>query len=148
MFCCVLSAIWVSSTTAIRGNGVFTHVMVGVEDFDQSKAFYDAIFAVLNIGPAMGDGKTRAFYVSPNGGFGITKPINGEPPSIANGGTIGFGANSAEQVDAWHAAGLAAGGTSCESPPGIRDLGPSGKLYAAYLRDPIGNKLVASYRIA
>ena len=148
MCCCVVSAICVDSAKAIRGKAVFTHVMVGVENFDQSKAFYDAIFAVLNIGPAMGDGKTQAFYVSPNGGFGITKPINGEPSSIANGGTIGFSASSTEQVDAWHSAGLAAGGTSCESPPGIRDLGPAGKLYAAYLRDPIGNKLVASHRVA
>ena len=127
---------------------MFTHVMVGVKDLDQSKAFYDAIFAVLGIGPGTGDAETRAFYTTPTGGFGITKPVNGEPACMANGGTIGFSANSTEEVDAWHAAGLAAGGTACENPPGIRDLGPSGRLYAAYLRDPIGNKLVVTHRLS
>jgi len=126
---------------------MFTHVMVGVADFGQSKTFYDAIMGALGIGPAMGDGETRAFYVTPGGGFGITKPIDGEAPTHANGGTIGFAATSTEQVDAWHAAGIAAGGTACEDPPGVRDLGPAGKLYAAYLRDPVGNKLVASFRL-
>ena len=55
--------------------------------------------------------------------------------------------NSPEQADAWHAAGIANGGTTCEKPPGIRE-GAAGKLYLAYLRDPDGNKICAMHRMA
>ena len=74
-----------------------------------------------------------------------TLPINGEPQTVGNGGTIGFACDTPEKVDAWHAAGVENGGASCEDPPGIRQ-GPAGQLYLAYLRDPDGNKLCASYR--
>jgi catechol 2,3-dioxygenase-like lactoylglutathione lyase family enzyme len=80
------------------------------------------------------------------GVFSVSKPINGEPATAANGGTIGFASNSSEQVDAWHAAGVACGGTPCEEQPGVRD-GASGKLYIAYLRDLDGNKLCALHRM-
>jgi predicted lactoylglutathione lyase len=56
---------------------------------------------------------------------------------------VGFACSSQEQVDAWHAAGLAAGGSSCEDPPGVR----GGVMYLAYLRDPDGHKLCALYRL-
>lgn len=127
---------------------MFTHIMVGVEDIAQSKAFYDATLGVLGIGPGAMTGENQAFYMTPTGAFGITKPVNGEPACFANGGTIGFAASSTEQVDAWHESGLKAGGSTCENPPGIRDLGPAGQIYAAYLRDPIGNKLVVTHRVA
>ena len=54
---------------------------------------------------------------------------------------------SPEMADAWHAAGVANGGTPCEDPPGVR-AGPTGKMYLAYLRDPAGNKLCALHRMA
>jgi catechol 2,3-dioxygenase-like lactoylglutathione lyase family enzyme len=76
----------------------------------------------------------------------VTKPINGKPATAANGGTIGFAADSAEAADAFHAAGLAHGGTTCENPPGVREGGGL-KLYIAYLRDPDGNKLCALHRV-
>jgi catechol 2,3-dioxygenase-like lactoylglutathione lyase family enzyme len=60
--------------------------------------------------------------------------------------TIGFAAASAAHADAWHSAGLAAGGTTCEEPPGVRE-GSVGKLYLAYLRDPDGHKLCALHRL-
>ena len=66
--------------------------------------------------------------------------------SAANGGTIGFAMDSPELGDAWHAAGIANGGTTCEDPPGLRE-GPMGKLYLAYLRDPAGNKICALKRM-
>ena len=117
---------------------MFTHVVVGTNDLDKSRTFYDATFAVLGIDPAPpGD---RAFYRSPGGSFMVTNPVNGEPASFANGGTIGFAMANAEQCKAWHDAGVAAGGKSCEDPPGYRDL-PMGKTYLAYMRDPYGNKL-------
>lgn len=120
---------------------MFTHVMVGADDIEASKAFYDAIFQVLGIAAGERDSRGRIFYRMPTGSFGITKPINGQRASVANGGTIGFPAVSPEQVEAWHDAGVSAGGTTCEDPPGARE---PFKAYAAYLRDPVGNKLCAS----
>lgn len=119
---------------------MFTHIMVGANDPAKSIAFYDAALSELGIaGQTMGD---RAFYSSPNGGaFGVGKPANGEAATFANGGTIGFKAESKEQVDAFHAAGCANGGT-CEGKPGKRDGAP-GDNYGAYLRDPDGNKVCA-----
>lgn len=126
---------------------MFSHIMVGANDIEASKTFYDATLGALGIAPGVADEKGRVFYMTETGIFAITKPIDGEQATCANGGTVGFAANSPEQADAWHAAGLAAGGTTCEDPPGVRD-GRAGKLYLAYLRDPAGNKLCALHRMA
>ena len=125
---------------------MFSHVMIGANDMEASRKFYDATLGALGVPPGTTDDKGRVFYMTPTGVFGISKPINGEAASGANGGTIGFAANSPEQADAWHAAGVANGGTACEDPPGVRE-GAIGKLYLAYLRDPAGNKLVALHRL-
>lgn len=125
---------------------MFSHVMVGVKDLEASKKFYDNVLGTLGIAPGMANSH-RYFYRSKTGSFGITTPINGAEACPANGGTIGFAAQSAEQVEAFHAAGLANGGTTCEDPPGMRD-GSVGKLYLAYLRDPDGNKICSLYRPA
>ena len=125
---------------------MFSHVVIGVEDLETSRKFYDALLGTLGIGPGVANGN-RYFYRSPAGMFGITKPINGEPATHGNGSTIGFAAQSAEQADDFHAAGIAHGGATCEEPPGFRD-GSAGKLYLAYLRDPDGNKLCALHRPA
>jgi catechol 2,3-dioxygenase-like lactoylglutathione lyase family enzyme len=115
---------------------MFSHVMVGCSDLDRSRRFYDAVFGTLGVGPGHLD-RHRIFWRSKTGVFAATLPING--------GTIGFACDTPEKVDAWHAAGVENGGASCEDPPGIRQ-GPAGQLYLAYLRDPDGNKLCASYR--
>jgi len=125
---------------------MFSHVMLGVNDLERSRKFYDALLGALGIGPGIAH-KTRYFYRSASGTFSITIPINGEPATHGNGSTIGFTASSPEQGDAFHAAGLANGGTACEDPPGFRE-GPSGKIYLAYLRDPDGNKICALHRPA
>jgi catechol 2,3-dioxygenase-like lactoylglutathione lyase family enzyme len=125
---------------------MFSHVMLGVNNLEASKKFYDALLGTLGISPGVAN-KNRYFYRSPTGTFGITTPINGEPASHGNGGTIGFTMQTPEQADAWHAAGIANGGTTCEDPPGWRD-GSVGRLYLAYLRDPDGNKLCALHRPA
>ena len=124
---------------------MFSHIMIGTNDLDRAKSFYDALLGTLGIGPAFVDGN-RIFYMTPKGVFSVSKPINGEPATPANGGTIGFACETPEQADAWHSAGLAAGGTPIEEPPGIRS-GPTGQLYLAYLRDPDGNKLCALHRV-
>ncbi|MEI8299434.1 MAG: VOC family protein [Pseudomonadota bacterium] len=124
---------------------MFSHLMIGTNDLERAKAFYDPLLATLGIPAATVDGH-RIFYIAKTGVFSVTKPINGEPATCANGATIGFAASSTEQADAWHAAGLAAGGTACEDPPGARE-GRAGKLYLAYLRDPDGHKLCALHRM-
>jgi catechol 2,3-dioxygenase-like lactoylglutathione lyase family enzyme len=125
---------------------MFSHVMVGANDVEASKKFYDAVLGAIGIPPGRLDDKGRVFYVTKTGIFAITKPINGEPARAANGGTIGFAVDSPEAGDAWHAAGIANGGTTCEEPPGFRE-GAFGKIYLAYMRDPAGNKICALKRI-
>jgi catechol 2,3-dioxygenase-like lactoylglutathione lyase family enzyme len=124
---------------------MFSHIMIGTNDLARAKTFYDALLGTLGVPPAMVD-RHRIFYRTPTGVFSVSQPINGEPATFANGGTIGFAASSPEQADAWHAAGLAQGGATCEEPPGVRE-GGMGKLYLAYLRDPDGNKLCALHRM-
>ncbi|QNA82713.1 VOC family protein [Sphingomonas sp. So64.6b] len=125
---------------------MFSHIMVGADSIDVSKTFYDSTLDVLGVKPGRIDDKGRVFYVTQTGIFAISKPIDGKPASCANGATIGFAAETPELVDAWHAAGIANGGSTCEDPPGIRQ-GSFGQLYLAYLRDPAGNKLCAMHRI-
>ncbi|MGL6161399.1 VOC family protein [Microbulbifer sp.] len=125
---------------------MFSHIMIGANDVEESKRFYDAILGALGHEPGVIDEKGRCFYFTKNGVFAITKPINNEPACHGNGSTIGFAAESSEMADAWHAAGLANGGTECEDPPGVREAA-MGKLYLAYLRDPSGNKICALHRV-
>jgi catechol 2,3-dioxygenase-like lactoylglutathione lyase family enzyme len=125
---------------------MFSHIMIGTNDLDRAKAFYDAVLGTLGVAPAIIDGH-RIFYRTSTGVFSVSKPINGEPATAANGGTIGFACSSPEQADAWHGAGVANGGTSCEDPPGVREVA-IGKLYLAYMRDPDGNKLCALHRMS
>jgi len=125
---------------------MFSHVMVGANDVAESKKFYDAILGALGHGPGVIDDKGRCFYFTKTGIFAITKPIDGNPASVGNGSTVGFAAVDPAAADAWHAAGLASGGTACEDPPGVRE-GAGTRLYLAYLRDPSGNKLCALHRM-
>lgn len=124
---------------------MFSHIMIGTNDLARAKAFYDTVLGTLGVRPARVDGH-RIFYRTPTGVFSVTEPINGKPATCANGMTIGFAAASPAEADAWHAAGLAAGGTTCEEPPGVRE-GSVGKLYLAYLRDPDGHKICALHRL-
>ena len=121
---------------------MFSHMMVGSNDIDRSKRFYDAVFGK----EAKSDEKGRLSYGRKGGVFMVTPPIDGAPATCGNGSTIGFAFDSPEEVDAWHAAGVAAGGAAIEDPPGIRQ-GSFGPLYLAYLRDPDGNKLCALHRM-
>ncbi|OUI80932.1 glyoxalase [Gluconobacter sp. DsW_056] len=125
---------------------MFSHIMLGSNDIVRSKAFYDATLGVLGCTAAEPDAKGRLVYAHSGGRLIITKPLNGEPATGANGGTVGFAMSSPEQADAWHKAGVENGGEAIENPPGIRHTG-MGDLYLAYLRDPDGNKLCALHRV-
>jgi catechol 2,3-dioxygenase-like lactoylglutathione lyase family enzyme len=124
---------------------MFTHIMVGANDLAASKKFYDAALGAIGLPEGRADPNGRFFYRTKTGTFGITKPIDGEAATHANGGTIGFACISPEQVKAFHDAGVANGGISIEDPPGWRESAV-GKFYLAYLRDPSGNKVCALHR--
>lgn len=121
---------------------MFSHVMIGSNDLARSKAFYDATFVALGSSPGEMDAGGRLVYTRDGSRLMVTTPINGQPATAANGGTIGIFAESADHVRAWHAAGTENGGTSVETPPNLR---PNG-TFVAYLRDPDGNKLCARTR--
>jgi catechol 2,3-dioxygenase-like lactoylglutathione lyase family enzyme len=125
---------------------MFSHVVVGSNDIDRSKKFYDAVFSAVGGKPGATDAKGRLIYLHNGGLFMVSKPIDGKAATHANGGTIGFTMASSEQADAWHKAGVANGGTTIEDPPGAR-RGGAIPMYLAYLRDPDGNKLCAFYRM-
>ena len=119
---------------------MFTHVMIGINDIEASKKFYDATFTAIGGNPGFEDPMGRVIYSHNGSSFMVTKPIDGQPATHANGGTIGLAMENGDQAKAWHDAGVANGGTSCEDPPGVRELA-FGNVYLAYLRDPDGNKL-------
>lgn len=126
---------------------MFSHIMLGANDIEASKKFYDATLEALGVKPGTIDDKGRCFYRTKTGIFALSKPIDGQPAGNGNGSTIGFAAESPEAADAWHRAGLANGGVACEDPPGVRE-GTGIKLHLAYLRDPAGNKVCALHRVA
>jgi catechol 2,3-dioxygenase-like lactoylglutathione lyase family enzyme len=123
--------------------------MIGTNDIERSKRFYDAVLGVLGVPAPMRNvnktGHVRLFYRHAGNTFSVTEPINGEPATIANGTTLGFNCDSPEQVRAFHDVAIANGGTSVEDPPGLRE-GSVGTLYLAYVRDPDGHKLCALHR--
>ena len=127
---------------------MFSHIMLGTDNIAASKAFYDAALGALGVHEGVVDEWGRVVYAHAGGRFLLTKPIDGQPASHGNGSTMGFVATSPEAANAWHAAGLANGGTACENPPGIRQGTAGRTLYLAYLRDPSGNKLCALHRVA
>ena len=128
---------------------MFSHVMVGSNDIERSRRFYNAVLGVLGAGEPLQNqastGHTRLFYRHDGGTFCVSEPINGESATHANGGTIGFKCSSPEQVRQFHDTAIAHGGTSIEEPPGPRE-GKMGALNLAYVRDPDGNKLCALHR--
>ncbi|MEO6432467.1 MAG: VOC family protein [Sphingomicrobium sp.] len=122
---------------------MYSHIMVGSNDTERAKKFYDTLFEK----EGRTDDKGRVSYMRNGGVFMISKPIDGEAATHGNGSTIGFGYDSPAEVDAWHQRGIAAGGTAIEDPPGTRS-NAFGSLYLAYLRDPDGNKICALHRPA
>ena len=127
----------------------YSHVTLGSNDLARSKRFYDAVLGAIGGPPGVEVvfGSPRVMYGHSGFLFAVVQPLNGQPATAANGGTIGFLIDSPEQVEAFHAAALANGGTTCEDPPGKRET-PAGGLYLAYLRDPDGNKLCAFHKLA
>ena len=125
---------------------MFSHMMVGSNDLDRAKRFYDALFTAVGGRAGSFDPSGRVVYAHDGAVFLVTKPIDGQPATVSNGATVGFAMDSPEQAQAWHKAGVENGGEDIEEPPGVRDNGQR-RLYLAYLRDPDGNKLCALHRM-
>lgn len=120
---------------------VFSHLTIGCEDLSSSRKFYDAVLAPLGVTNLGGVPDRMVLYGDAAPQIILLKPINGEPATYGNGVTIGLKAPNRAAVEAFHAAGCINGGR-CDGKPGNRENGPPGN-YAAYLRDPVGNKIVA-----
>jgi len=125
---------------------MFSHVMLGTNDIQAAKKFYDACFTAIGGSEGSIDPKGRLMYVHNGSVFMLTPPIDGEPATCANGMTIGFAVDGEEMAKAWHAAGVANGGTAIEDAPGVREGGGM-KMYLAYLRDPDGHKICVLKRM-
>ncbi|QZH75396.1 MAG: VOC family protein [Erythrobacter sp.] len=119
---------------------MLNHVFLGTNDVDKSRAFYNATMGAIGVAP-VGEYPHLTIYANQDGAVAVGKPANGEAANPSNGATLGLKAANYAEVDAWHAAGVANGGT-CDGPPGIRPNSP-GQMYGAYLRDPDGNKVCA-----
>ncbi|MEO1079427.1 MAG: VOC family protein [Pseudomonadota bacterium] len=128
---------------------MFSHIMVGTNDIERARGFYNAVLGVLGAGEPMEHsnttGQTRLFYMHGGSTFGITQPINGEDAGVANGATIGFRCETPEQVAELHDVAIAHGATSIEDPPGPRE-GDLGTMYLCYFLDPDGHKICGLHR--
>lgn len=118
---------------------ILKSIRLGSNDLQKSRAFYDATFAALGVGPTkVPEEYPLVMWDLGNAKFGLGPARDGQPCTHANGGTIIFEAPSEDAVRAWHEAGLANGGT-CEGQPEAKPQARG--AFGAYLRDPDGNKL-------
>ena len=128
---------------------MLNHVMIGSNDINKTKRFYNAVLGVLGAGEPMehvnDTGQTRLFYVHNGSTFSVSEPINGAPVTVANGSTIGFLCDSPEQVVQLHEVAIANGGTTAEDPPGPRN-GSMGVMHLCYFLDPDGHKICGIHR--
>ena len=128
---------------------MLNHVMVGSNDIERSKLFYDAVLRTLGAGEPVrnraASGHTRLFYRHDGSTFCVSEPINDQAATVGNGSTVGFKCSSPEQVREFHDIAIAHGGTSIEDAPGMRNSN-MGPVHLAYVRDPDGNKLCAIHR--
>src|SRR3546814_20645026 len=99
---------------------MYSHNMVGSNDLDASKTFYDATFQAIGGKPAIQDDKGRLIYVHNGGMFLVTAPIDGQPATAGNGCTIGIAMTTPDKADVWHAEGVAGGGIATADQQGVR----------------------------
>ncbi|MFC0590077.1 VOC family protein [Novosphingobium aquiterrae] len=116
------------------------YVTVGTNDLPRAAQFYDAIAAEMGTGRMM-EFDTFIAWGTPGGGCGIaaTKPFDGAAATVGNGVMVAIEARDQDQVDRLYKIALDHGGSD-EGAPGPRG---DGGFYAAYFRDPDGNKLNA-----
>ena len=128
---------------------MLSYLFIGANDIDASARFYDAILLPLGYEKESSDGQ-HSYSLSDiedksngPGTVHVTKPFDGQPATVGNGMMPAFRADSRNQVENVHAAGLANGGAD-EGSPGTR-AAYTGGFYVAYLRDPVGNKVAVFF---
>jgi catechol 2,3-dioxygenase-like lactoylglutathione lyase family enzyme len=124
---------------------IYTHVTVGTNNLGKARQFYDAVLAPLGLKRLKDFGDGGSCWGATSEEFMVLKPANGQPATVANGGTISFEAPSRAAVAAFHKAALDLGGTD-EGAVGPRSFWPN--AYAGYVRDLDGNKLACYCRKA
>jgi len=120
---------------------MFSHITLGTNDFAKAAAFYDAVFAALGIEPLFRLDDLAAYGTMTGPKTFIVHPFDGNPAKPGNGVHAAYLAKTRAEVDAFHTAALAHGGTD-EGAPGLRPhYHPN--YYGAYVRDLDGNKIQA-----
>ena len=117
---------------------VFTHVTVGTNDLPKAREFYDEILGKLGLKRLADLGDNGSIWGVDAPSFFVLKPANGQPASVGNGVTVSFEAPNRAAIDAAHGAAVARGARD-EGAPGPRNWKEN--AYAAYFRDPDGNKI-------
>ena len=124
---------------------MISYTTLGTNDMDRAIVFYDATFAAIG-GARQTTSPTWTGYArsGDRGRFFLTRPFDGAAAHAGNGNMLAFLAIDRAAVDAFHAAAIKHGG-ACAGPPGVR-AGMDPVFYAAYVRDPDGNKLCVYVR--
>lgn len=121
---------------------MISHFNLGTNDLARAEAFYNELLKAFDAKQLFKSERSIFYSLGDNSAkLAINTPFNGEPATHGNGSMVAFSASGKEQVDALHSAALAAGG-SCDGAPGER---MDGMIYAAYFRDPDGNKFGVFY---
>lgn len=133
---------------------MFTYICLGTNDLKRAVVFYDAVLGALGLSRCDVSGETEwdgwvGWGTYEDGGrteiaLWLCEPFDGRPASVGNGTMVALRAASWEQVESFHAAALSNGGSS-EGEPGLRPQ-YNADFYAAYVRDPDGNKVAAVCR--
>ncbi len=129
---------------------MFSHIFLGVSDFERALGFYNAVLTVLGLDARFCD-RSRPWAGWQSAGeprplFLIGKPFDDKPPERGNGQMVAFLASTRALVDRAYETALAHGGTS-EGAPGLRPEYHA-NYYGAYFRDPDGNKLCVACHAA
>lgn len=119
---------------------MFTHITLGTNDLQRARAFYNVVLATLGY-QNLANKECASVWGGRGSRFVVLQPADGKAASVGNGVTIGFVAPSREAVDEFHQVAIKAGGIDAGGP-GLRDVGPN--VYAAYIRDLDGHKIVAT----
>lgn len=133
---------------------MFTYISLGTNDLPRATRFYDATLGALGLLRCDTSGESSwdnwvGWGTYENRGqvelaLWLCKPFDGQPATPGNGTMVALRATSWQQVDDFHAAAIANGGSS-SGEPGLRPQ-YNADFYAAYVRDPDGNKLAAVCR--
>ncbi len=116
------------------------HVSLGTSDIDRARRFYDPVMAALGLRRTL-DVAEAVGYGAGITVFSLNLPADGAPASVGNGAHVAFEVEHRAAVDRFFAVALAHGGSG-DGPPGLRPEYDA-HYYAAFVRDPDGNKIEA-----